>query len=173
MKHFFHALLATAAIVCLPKVASAVPLDSAYPAAPRNSNPVCYMNTAQGATIDLTKLCGLAASPTSVSVLSANTSSSSSVPLSGSYASGSSGSFRHSSGSSGSSGSFSRSSGSSGTCLNPDDRASDGSRCGDRAASVRSGGGSGSSSTPGADMRSAAQQTRDALYSNTTVPRHD
>jgi hypothetical protein len=38
---------------------------------------------------------------------------------------------------------------------------------------VRSGGGSGSSSTPGADMRSAAQQTRDALYSNTTVPRHD
>ncbi len=96
-----------------------------------------------------------------MSVLSANTSSGSSVPLSGS------------SGSSGTSGSFSRSSGSSGTCLNPDDRASDGSRCGDRAASVRPGGGSGSSSTPGADMRSAAQQTRDALYSNTTVPRHD
>ena len=160
MKHFFHALLATAAIVCLPKVASAVPLDSAYPAARRNSNPVCYMNTAQGATIDLTKLCGFAASPSNVSVLSANTYSSSSVPLSGSYASGSSGS-------------FSRSSGSSGTCLNPDDRASDGSRCGDRAASVRPGGGSSSSSILGADMRSAAQQTRDALYSNTTVPRHD
>ncbi len=120
------AFLSTAAIISFPGIASAVPMESTYPVAQKNANPVCYMEQQKGSTLDLTRLCASSDRP----IRSGNSGST--------FTSNSYSSF-NSSTSSGSSGTSisSRNSESSGNCKSPDDRAADGSRCGGRAASLR------------------------------------
>lgn len=50
--------LSVLAIVCVPGIAAAVPIESMYPPAGKDSQPVCYMESANGNTLDLSKLCG-------------------------------------------------------------------------------------------------------------------
>jgi hypothetical protein len=51
------ALLSTAAILSVPTIAGAVPLESIYSAATKDSNPVYYMEQPSGSMLDLTGLC--------------------------------------------------------------------------------------------------------------------
>lgn len=51
------ALLSTAAILSVPTIAGAVPLESLYSGATKDSNPVCYMEQPSGSMLDLSGLC--------------------------------------------------------------------------------------------------------------------
>lgn len=51
------AILSTAAILSVPTIAGAVPLESIFSAATKDSNPVCYMEQPSGSMLDLTGLC--------------------------------------------------------------------------------------------------------------------
>lgn len=125
MRRFhFPAILSVISIISLPGMASAMPVESMYPQADKNSNPACYMESSSGSTLDLSKICGFGGNSSASSI------SGSTFNTSGTIRSSSSGSF---------------SSGSSSRCMYPDDRAADGSRCGARAASVRPGGNTDSS----------------------------
>jgi len=164
VNHFsrLSALLSAAAIISVPGIACAVPLNSVAPVASENSNPACYIEQTDGSTLDLTRLCGSGGS----SIPSSSASNSSSFSRSFSNTSGSSifpditNSYSPSSDSSGESAStqiekarreaneklygdtrFSASnSDSAANCSTPDDIDAYGYRCGGRAASVRLGG---------------------------------
>lgn len=51
------ALLSTAAVLSMPTIAGAVPLESIYSSATKDSNPVCYMEQPSGSMLDLSGLC--------------------------------------------------------------------------------------------------------------------
>lgn len=122
LKTLFTAALAVAGLYAtyFGENASATPVDSMYPAAATNSNPACYMESGNGSTLDLSRICG----------------SRGNRDVSGSVAS--SGSSALTSSESTNSSSFPSYSG-SGNCYSPDDIVSDGSRCGRRAANIQLG----------------------------------
>ena len=95
-------------------------LKSLYPTGSNNSL-ICYAETDTPNTFDLTRLCGSVSAPSSVSTPSSSNSSYGGASYN-----------RFSSGSGGGT--------STGRCNTPNDTASDGSRCGGRAASERRGG---------------------------------
>lgn len=99
---------------------------SLYPTVSNNSL-ICYAETNTPNTFDLTRLCGFVSTPSSVS-----TSPSVSAPPSSNSSYGGASYNRFSGGSGGGT--------STGRCNTPNDTASDGSRCGGRAASERRGG---------------------------------
>lgn len=114
--HHLSAILSTIAIIPLPGMALAVPGESTYPVAQPNSNPACYMESENGNTLDLSKICGLRGNA---------------YP----FRRGGKDEGSYNSGASFSSGSGSRAIGSFTVgCLYPDDRTTDGTRCGARAA---------------------------------------
>ncbi len=119
-------LSAVISVIFFPKIASAVPMESTYPVAQKNANPVCYMEQQEGSTLDLTRLCASSARPI-------RSGSSGNTLTNNSYSGFNSSPSSSSSGNSISS----KFSGRSGNCNSPDDIAADGSRCGGRAASVR------------------------------------
>ncbi|MEP0754943.1 hypothetical protein NDA03_22255 [Trichocoleus sp. Lan] len=100
-------IFCSVAIVALPGIASAGPMESMYPLVAKNSNPVCYVQLDNGSTLDLSRICGFEEnyyssvnSPLNISGGSLSVSSSSSL------------------------------------CMNPEDRATNGSRCGASSPSV-------------------------------------
>jgi hypothetical protein len=119
-------LSAVISVIFFPKIASAVPMESTYPVAQKNANPVCYMEQQEGSTLDLTRLCASSARPI-------RSGSSGNTLTNNSYSGFNSSPSSSSSGSSISS----KIPGRSGNCYSPDDIAADGYRCGGRAASVR------------------------------------
>ncbi|MEH2419714.1 MAG: hypothetical protein V7K48_01815 [Nostoc sp.] len=105
---------------------------SLYPTVSNNSL-ICYAETNTPNTFDLTRLCGFVSTPSSVSTSpSVSTPSSVSTSPSSNSSYGGASYNRFSGGSGGGT--------STGICNTPNDTASDGSRCGGRAASERRGG---------------------------------
>jgi hypothetical protein len=115
-RYHLSAILSTVAIISIPGMALAVPWESTYPVAQPNSNLACYMESENGNTLDLSKICGIRGNA---------------YPFRGGDSDGGS----YNNGASFSSGSDSRAIGSfTVSCLYSDDRAADGTRCGARAA---------------------------------------
>ena len=115
-RHHLSAILSTVAIMSIPGMALAVPWESTYPVVQPNSTPACYMESENGSTLDLSKICGIRGNADN-------------------FRGGDSDGGSYNSGASFSSGSDSRPIGSfTVSCLYPDDRAADGTRCGVRAA---------------------------------------
>ena len=56
------AFASTVGTVFAPSIASAIPIESRYPASLENSNPACYMETQDGQMLDLTRLCSSSSS---------------------------------------------------------------------------------------------------------------
>lgn len=115
-RYHLSVILSTVAIISLPGMALAVPWESTYPVAQPNSNPACYMESENGNTLDLSKVCGIEENAYT-------------------FRSGGSDGGLYNNDASFSTGSSSRTIGSFTVgCFYPDDQAADGTRCGARAA---------------------------------------